>query len=120
MLCSSAACDASPLTHPFPTQIDALADGIKAFNGGVVIVSHDARLIVEAGCEMWVCGNETVTPFDGDFEDYRDMLLEELAEEERRQDLEAAERATKRAEKRKQIQAEKVSVFVAMCRGVRG
>ena len=40
-------------------------------------MSHDARLICEAGCELWVVDNKTVF-FDGDFEDYRDQLLDEI------------------------------------------
>ena len=43
-----------------------------------MLVSHDARLICEAGCELWVVDNKTVTRFDGDFEDYRDQLLDEI------------------------------------------
>lgn len=44
---------------------------------GVVLVSHDARLILETECELWVCGKQNVLPFDGDFDDYRQAVLEE-------------------------------------------
>eukprot|EP00946_MAST-07B_sp_MAST-7B-sp1_P001875 g1875.t1 len=67
-----------PTNHLDIETIDALAEGLRNFEGGVVLVSHDARLICEAGCELWVVDNKTVTRFDGDFEDYRDQLLDEI------------------------------------------
>lgn len=63
-------------TSSFTRQIDALCEAIREFTGGVVVVSHDARLILETDCKMWVCDKQNVLPFDGDFHDYRDHLLE--------------------------------------------
>lgn len=34
-------------------SIDALAKAIKAFTGGVVIVSHDFRLISQVAQQLW-------------------------------------------------------------------
>jgi len=61
-------------------SIDALADAINRFAGGVVIVSHDARLILETDCRLWVVENQTVEEVDGDFDDYRREILEALGE----------------------------------------
>ena len=71
-----------PTNHLDIESIDALAEAIQAFNGGIVLVSHDARLIKEAECRIWICGNKTVTPFDGDIDDYRDELIEEMEKQE--------------------------------------
>lgn len=62
-------------------SIDALGDAVKEYQGGIVLVSHDARLIREAGCQLWVCDNQTVKPFDGDIDDYRSSLIEDLHNE---------------------------------------
>lgn len=44
-------------------SVDALIDGIQEYKGGVVLVSHDARLIAATGCELWVCeGGGRVRP----------------------------------------------------------
>ena len=35
-------------------MIDSMADAIKAFNGGVVVISHDFRLLQKVAEEIWV------------------------------------------------------------------
>ncbi|XP_052789762.1 ATP-binding cassette sub-family F member 1-like [Mya arenaria] len=61
-------------------SIDALAEAINAFTGGVVIVSHDERLIRETDCQLWVVEDKTINEVDGGFDDYRKELLQELGE----------------------------------------
>jgi ATP-binding cassette subfamily F protein 3 len=55
--------------------VDALIDALNAYDGGVVIVSHDAHLISAVCEQIWVVSNQKVTPFEGDFEDYRVKTL---------------------------------------------
>lgn len=62
-------------------SIDALAEAINEFEGGVIIVSHDERLIRETDCQLWVVENRSINEVDGDFDDYRRELLESLGEE---------------------------------------
>lgn len=59
---------------------DALAEAINEFTGGVVIVSHDERLIRETDCQLWVVEDQTINEIDGDFDCYRRELLEQLGE----------------------------------------
>ncbi|XP_039676795.1 ATP-binding cassette sub-family F member 1 [Perca fluviatilis] len=46
----------------------------------VIIVSHDARLITETRCQLYVVEDCTVNQIDGDFEDYKREVLESLGE----------------------------------------
>ncbi|OWF41892.1 ATP-binding cassette sub-family F member 1 [Mizuhopecten yessoensis] len=62
-------------------SVDALADAINAYKGGVIIVSHDQRLIRETNCQLWVVEDQSVNEIDGGFDDYRRELLESLGEE---------------------------------------
>jgi ATP-binding cassette subfamily F protein 1 len=65
--------------------IDALCDAINAFNGGIVVVTHDQRLIEECDCTLWVVEKEGVTQWDAGFEDYRENILRQLEEEVERE-----------------------------------
>lgn len=62
-------------------SIDALAEAIADYKGGVIIVSHDERLIRETDCNLWVIEDQTINEIDGGFDEYRKELLEELGEE---------------------------------------
>lgn len=62
-------------------SIDALGEAINDYQGGVVIVSHDSRLICETDCQLWVVEEQTINEIDGGFDDYRDEILKELGEE---------------------------------------
>lgn len=48
------------------------------FQGGVILVSHDERLIRMICKELWVCGNGTVKSVDGGFDEYRKIVEAEI------------------------------------------
>ena len=62
-------------------SIDALADALRHFEGGVIVVTHDERLIRETDCLLYIIENQEINQLDGDFDDYRKELLEALGEE---------------------------------------
>ncbi|RWW19753.1 hypothetical protein GW17_00016168 [Ensete ventricosum] len=75
-----------PTNHLDMQSIDALADALQEFTGGVVLVSHDARLISsvcedEEKSEIWVVEEGTVRKFPGSFEEYKEDLLKEIKAE---------------------------------------
>ncbi|KAF5794159.1 putative ABC transporter, AAA+ ATPase domain, P-loop containing nucleoside triphosphate hydrolase [Helianthus annuus] len=75
-----------PTNHLDMQSIDALADALDEFTGGVVLVSHDSRLISrvcddEEKSQIWVVENGTVEEFDGTFDDYKEELLKEIRAE---------------------------------------
>lgn len=70
-----------PTNHLDMQCIDALADAIKGFNGGVVLVSHDFRLISQVAKEIWLCDGG-VKIFPGDIRAYKKMLTEQVNKSE--------------------------------------
>ncbi|KAG2678381.1 hypothetical protein I3760_11G000600 [Carya illinoinensis] len=75
-----------PTNHLDMQSIDALADALDEFTGGVVLVSHDSRLISrvcddEEKSEIWVVENGTVRTFPGTFEEYKEELQREIKAE---------------------------------------
>ena len=92
-----------PTNHLDIETIDALAIGLQNFEGGVVLVSHDARLITEAECDLWVCDKQTVKFFEDGFDGYRDELLDQLEEEANRHEEELRMKLAMRAKRREEL-----------------
>ena len=68
-----------PTNHLDMESIDALADAINTYKGGVVLVTHDVRLIELCRCELWeVPGNRGVRKLPEDLDGYKDRLLAAL------------------------------------------
>ena len=52
-------------------SIDALAKAVNEFEGGMVLVSHDMRLISQVAKEIWICDDKTITPYRGDIMNFK-------------------------------------------------
>jgi len=69
-----------PTNHLDVDAVDGLALAIKNFDGGVVLVSHDFRLIDQVANEIWVCENKGVRKYEGSIHDYKKELAKKMAE----------------------------------------
>jgi ATP-binding cassette subfamily F protein 3 len=59
-------------------DIDARAELLNALNdfeGAVILVTHDRRLLESTADQLWLVADGGVHPFDGDLDDYRRFLL---------------------------------------------
>ncbi|HEY2885863.1 MAG TPA: ATP-binding cassette domain-containing protein, partial [Rhizomicrobium sp.] len=89
-------------------DIDArgeLLSALNDFDGAVVLISHDRRLIEATADRLLLVANGEVHPFDGDLEDYRRYLLSGDAAPAREPEAKATKNTTRRdgAEKRRQL-----------------
>jgi len=73
-----------PTNHLDMECIDSLAEAINAFPGGMVLVSHDFRLIGQVAQEIWVCDGG-VQKWPGDIQSYKQSLIKELDRKKKRQ-----------------------------------
>lgn len=87
-----------PTNHLDMETIDALAEAIKLFEGGLVLVSHDFRLINQVADKIWICEKETVTEWHGDIGAYKDHLkskvMKELNKDAKKKNLDNAVRGS--------------------------
>ena len=67
-----------PTNHLDLESISGLSSALKNFSGGIVLVSHDAKLIRDLNCQIYICDNEGLHKFDGDFDEYHDLVISEI------------------------------------------
>jgi ABC-type multidrug transport system ATPase subunit len=60
-----------PTNHLDMESIDALAKAINEYKGGMVLVSHDMRLISQVANEIWICDHQTITKYQGDILNFK-------------------------------------------------
>lgn len=59
-------------TNPLDMEsIDALAQCLKNFKGGVIMISHDMRLISQCAQEIYICDHKKITKYKGDIMDFK-------------------------------------------------
>jgi ATP-binding cassette subfamily F protein 2 len=59
-------------TNPLDMEsIDSLAVCLKKFKGGVVMISHDMRLISQCAEEIYICDQKKITKYRGDIMDFK-------------------------------------------------
>lgn len=59
--------------------IDSLAEAINAFEGGMVLVSHDFRLLQQTAKEILICDDKTISKWPGDIMSYKEHLRKTMA-----------------------------------------
>jgi len=100
-----------PTNHLDIASRQALVQAVNAFEGAVVLVSHDHHLIEATADRLWLVEDGKVAPYEGDLEDYRKQLIDqrrgngrkESDGNERRPKLDKKELRRIKAEKRKTL-----------------
>ena len=54
----------------------ALLDALNDYAGAVILITHDRSLVELAADRLWLTADGTVTPFDGDMDDYAKLVLD--------------------------------------------
>jgi ATP-binding cassette subfamily F protein 3 len=72
-----------PTNHLDIDTREALVAALNAFEGAVVLISHDVHLVEMVADRLWLVADGGVRPFDGDMADYRAYLLQEAREARR-------------------------------------
>ncbi|KAI0321921.1 P-loop containing nucleoside triphosphate hydrolase protein [Amylostereum chailletii] len=67
-----------PTNHLDLEGLDALMAALSAWNGGVIIISHDERFITTVAQELWVCGDGAVSKFYGDVQAYKNLIVSNI------------------------------------------
>ncbi|MBU6499643.1 MAG: ATP-binding cassette domain-containing protein, partial [Rhodospirillales bacterium] len=65
-----------PTNHLDIDAREALVRALADFSGAVLLITHDPHLVSLVADQLWLVGDGTVKPYDGDLDDYRALLLD--------------------------------------------
>ena len=63
-----------PTNHLDMDARDALVRALAEYAGAVLLITHDPHLVELVADRLWLVGDGTVRPYDGDMDDYRALL----------------------------------------------
>eukprot|EP00173_Palmaria_palmata_P001134 Plantae.Rhodophyta-Palmaria_palmata.ctg1602.p1 GENE.Plantae.Rhodophyta-Palmaria_palmata.ctg1602~~Plantae.Rhodophyta-Palmaria_palmata.ctg1602.p1 ORF type:complete len:512 (+),score=123.70 Plantae.Rhodophyta-Palmaria_palmata.ctg1602:55-1536(+) len=66
--------------HVDADSLDAISHALNEFSGGVLLITHDSRLIKSVADEIWICEDGGVKKFPGEFREYREMISKQVKE----------------------------------------
>lgn len=69
-----------PTNHLDIDAREALVQALNAYEGAIVIVSHDPNMVERVADRLWLVKDGKCTDFDGDLEDYRRFIIQSRRE----------------------------------------
>ncbi len=87
-----------PTNHLDIDSREALVEALNMFEGAVILISHDRHLIEATADRLWIVGGGTVSPFDGDMDDYRSQMTGGASRNREKRESDKASKADKRKE----------------------
>ncbi len=64
-----------PTNHLDIDSRAALIEALNEYQGAVILISHDRHLIEATVDRLWLVNEGTVSPFEGDLEEYRTLII---------------------------------------------
>ena len=88
-----------PTNHLDIDSRRALIEALNDYEGAVILISHDRHLIEATVDRLWLVNGGTVTSFEGDMDEYRDLIVSSGKKKEEKPQL--IEDTTSKADQRK-------------------
>jgi len=73
-----------PTNHLDTQAREALIVALNDYEGAVILIAHDSHLLEACAERLWLVDKGTVASFDGDLNDYRQLLLSDRRSEKRK------------------------------------
>lgn len=94
-----------PTNHLDIDAREALMQALNNYTGAVILVSHDPHLVETVADRLWLVADGTCAPYDGDLEDYRNLVVQQ-----RRREREGSKKEARANKNNKKLDPEKQSV----------
>lgn len=74
-----------PTNHLDIDAREALVQALNAYQGAIVIVSHDPNMVERVADRLWLVKDGECSDFDGDLEDYRKFTIQSRREDRKKE-----------------------------------
>lgn len=74
-----------PTNHLDIDAREALVQALNAYEGAIVIVSHDPNMVERVADRLWLVKDGKVADFEGDLEDYRKFTIQSKRDERKKE-----------------------------------
>ena len=74
-----------PTNHLDIDAREALVQALNAYQGAIVIVSHDPNMVERVADRLWLVKDGACTDFDGDLEDYRNFTIQSRRDDKKKE-----------------------------------
>ena len=64
-----------PTNHLDIETVEALIEGLKEYEGGLMVITHEPEMITNLESELWILENNKITFYNNSFEKYCEDLL---------------------------------------------
>lgn len=91
-----------PTNHLDIDAREALMQALNNYTGAVILVSHDPHLVETVADRLWLVADGTCSPYDGDLEDYRNLVVQQ-----RRREREGSKKEARANKNNKKLDPEK-------------
>ncbi len=93
-----------PTNHLDIDAREALIQALNAFEGAVVIVSHDPHLVSLVADRLWLIKDGRCENFDGDVSDYRSLVLDGGRQARKEEKVKVSDPTSKREERKRRAE----------------
>ena len=63
-----------PTNHLDIETVEALIEGLKSFDGGVMLITHESEMITNLESELWILENNGITYYNNTFDNYCKLI----------------------------------------------
>jgi ATP-binding cassette subfamily F protein 3 len=88
-----------PTNHLDIDAREALVRALAEFEGAVLLITHDPHLVELVADRLWLVADGTVKPFEGDMDEYRELLAERARGSTRGEDTPGAKPVAERKQR---------------------
>jgi len=64
-----------PTNHLDIETVEALIEGLKNYNGGIMIITHESELITKLNSQLWILENNNITYYNNTYEEYCNIII---------------------------------------------